>query len=440
MRILLSAVLLLTLADCLFSKESLVIISPHRKSIQAEFIPPFERFYKQKYGSEISVEWLDQGGASDDLKFILGRFEKNPATSRVDLIWGGGEHPYYELDKRDLLLPHILPEALKKEVPSVAAGVRVYNDSETWHAGALSSFGIFYNKFVLQMKKPALSAPESWSDLADAKFFNNLSNADPRQSSSNVTMNFVILQAFGWEKGWEVLTRIAGNTRAFRHSSVEPIRDIVSGDAAAGIVIGYYANAKIGDLGPKKLGFSLPVEQTIINPDPIAILKGAPNKVQAGRFVEFLLSSEAQKLLLLPKGAKGGPAHGSLARIAVNRRSYEETSAQRISLLNPFSMQIKPMALDTDRVTRVQFVLTDLIGTILIDHHQELKTAWESVIKRGLTESDLKELSKMPDSVDSVEKLDHLATKWEDPKFRNSMINQWHGFAKVKYGKLLSAG
>ena len=432
MRALLSVLLSLFLTECALAKESLVIISPHRKSIQDEFIPRFEEYYQRKFGSKISAEWLDQGGASDDLKFILARFEKNSNSALIDVFWGGGEHPHYELDSKRLLESFPLPPDLKKEVPPVVAGVRQYNESETWHAAALSSFGIFFNKFLLKMQK--LSEPKVWSDLADAKFFNNLSNADPRRSSSNVTMNFVILQAFGWDKGWDILTRIAANTRSFRHSSSDPIKDVVSGDAAAGIVIGYFANAKVGDLGTQKIGFSLPTEQTIINPDPVSILKGAPNKLQAQRFVEFLLSSEAQKLFLLPKGAQGGPSHSSLARISVNKKAYEETAGRQISsLLNPFDLTIKPMSLQADKVTLIQFILTDLIGTLLIDHHQDLKDAWEAIIKRGLKPEDLKELARMPIG---EQQLDSLALKWSDNVFRNTTINSWHEFASRKYAGL----
>ena len=434
MRILISFLVSMVLTDYAFSKDSLVIISPHRKSIQVEFIPKFEKYYKEKYKSEISVDWLDQGGASDDLKFILARFEKNPKTSMIDILWGGGEHPHYELDDKNLLEPYKIPPDLKKEVPATVAGVKLYNETETWHASALSSFGIFFNKLLLKMLKIS-KEPQVWSDLADKQFFNNLSNADPRRSSSNVTMNFVILQAEGWDKGWETLTRIAGNTRSFRHSSSDPIKDVVSGDAAAGLAIGYFANAKIGDLGAARLGFSLPAEQSIINPDPISILKGAPNSIPAQRFVEFLLSSDSQKLLLLPKGAKEGPQQSSLARMAVNKKSYEETEGKRINRLNPFALNIKPMSLDVNRVTLVQFVLTDLFGTLLIDHHQELKDAWKAIIDRGMKPEDLKSLAQMPVT---EKELETLAGKWKDNVFRNKTINEWHEFASKKYAGLKS--
>src|SRR5690349_15210173 len=108
---------------CTFASETLVIISPHRKSVEQEFIPLFEAHCKQKYGQDINVEWLDQGGASDDLRYILMRFEKNPASIGIDIMWGGGEHPFYELDRLHLLDPYHLPTALRTEIPDFLNGI-----------------------------------------------------------------------------------------------------------------------------------------------------------------------------------------------------------------------------------------------------------------------------------------------------------------------------
>ena len=77
----------------------------------------------------------------------------------------------------------------------------------------------------------------------------------------------------GWDKGWELLAAIAGNTRSFTHSSSDPIKAVVSGDVALAMAIDFYAQAKIGDLGADNLGFVMPAGQTVLDPDPIALLK-----------------------------------------------------------------------------------------------------------------------------------------------------------------------
>ncbi len=409
-------------------KEKLVIISPHRKSTQIEFVEAFKEHYLKTYTCSIVVDWLDQGGASDDMKFVLSRFERTPASCGVDVFWGGGEHPHYELNRRKLSLPFILSPELKKEVPPVVAGVALYNKEETWHAAALSSFGLFFNKTLL--KKLKISEPEDWQDLADPVFMDHLSNADPRRSSSNVTMTMVLLQAYGWQKGWEILSGIAANTRSFTHSSSDPIKAVVTGDALASMSVGFYAIAKVSELGSDKLAYVFPAKHSILNPDPISILKGAANQQAAERFIEFVLSASGQKLFLLPQGMEGGPKHSSLARMSVNKRAYSETKVKNISELDPFALQISPMMLDVDRVTTLQFIFTDLLGAVQIDSHKELKKAWQMMIKRGNKAQDRALLAAPP--LSEAELL-ALAEKWSDAKLRNEVINQWVKTTAKKY-------
>ena len=96
---------------------------------------------------------------------------------------------------------------------------------------------------------------------------------------------------------------------------------------------------KIGDLGRKNLGFALPEGQTVIDADPIGIIKGAPNRKAAERFVEFILSKEAQKILILPKGIEGGPKFSTLGRMSVNKAAYAETEGKRAGTANPFKFE-----------------------------------------------------------------------------------------------------
>src|SRR5690606_27815922 len=199
-----------------FAADKLVIISPHRKSIQQEFIPAFEDYYEKAFKTKIKVEWIDQGGTSDDIRFVRAKFAKNPKTSDIDVFWGGGTSTFMELAGDKLLAAYEIPADLKKEVPADAAGVPLFDESNTWIATAMSSFGIFYNKMVLKMDK--LPEPSSWEDLANPVFQGHLSLTDPRRSGSASSMNTIVLQSLGWEKGWQLLTEIAGNTNRFTHS------------------------------------------------------------------------------------------------------------------------------------------------------------------------------------------------------------------------------
>lgn len=410
--------------------DKLIVLSPHRKSIQDEFVPAFKDWYKATHKTEVEVEWLDMGGTSDDVKFLREKFAKNPNTSGIDIFWGGGTAVFLDLSKDKLLGEHTLPADLAKEVPNTAAGVPFYDATKTWYASAMSSFGIFYNKKVLKLE--GLPEPKLWQDLANPKFKGQLTLADPRKSGSANTMNNIVLQSLGWEKGWELLTAMAANTSKFTQSSSDPIKAVVSGDAAASMAIDFYATPKVEELGKDNLGFVLPEGQTVLDPDPIALIKGAPNKVVAGRFIDFVLSANAQKLLILPKGAAGGPKLASLGRMAVNPKAYDETEGKRVDPSNPFKIA-KFLTLDAVKAGKLQRVFNDLLGAIQVDTHADLKTAWEQVVKRGAKAEDLVAIAKPP--VTEAELL-ALADKWGDDVFRNKTINEWVEFAKAKYKKV----
>lgn len=418
------------LASSAFAADKLVIISPHRKSIQDEFLPLFKEYYKVTFKTDVEIEWIDQGGTSDDIRFVRAKFDKNPKTSGVDIFWGGGATAFLELENDKLLQEYKLPTALTKELPKDAAGVPMTDKSRTWYATALSSFGIFYNKKILKMDR--LPEPATWEDLGRPEFKGQLSLTDPRRSGSASVMNTIVMQSRGWNQGWELLARIAGNTRSFTHSSSDPIKAVVSGDAAAAMAIDFYATPKIADLGENNLGFILPAGQTILDPDPIAILKGAPHQQTASRFVEWVLSAPAQKVLMLPKGAQGGPRQEALGRMAVNTRAYDETEGKRTSAYNPFK-QASFLKVDLTKAAKNQRVFNDLIGAIQIDTHNELKAAWHAIVKKGLKPEELKAFAEPPIS---EAELNQLAEKWDDDVLRNKTINSWVEFAKAKFKKL----
>jgi ABC-type Fe3+ transport system substrate-binding protein len=431
--ILLGMLAILGLSGVSYSKDTLIIISPHRKSIQEEFIPAFKKHYKDTYKTDIQVEWLDQGGTSDDIRFVRAKFGQNPKTSGVDIFWGGGTPTFLELSNDKLLEKYDLPKDLAAQIPEFCAGVPLYDKTKTWYASAISSFGIFYNKKLMQFEK--IPEPKTWRDLADPKYINKLSVADPRRSGSANTLNTIILQTEGWDKGWQTLTAIAGNTRQFTHSSSDPIKAIVSGEASATMAIDFYAQAKIGDLGPQNLGFTLPEGLTVLDPDPVAILKGAPNRVAAERFVNYILSPESQAILMLPKGSQGGPTRESLGRMAINTKTYDLTEGKRTDAFNPFKSKAF-FKLDSVKAGQMKRVFDDLLGAVHIDTHHELKAAWARIVKDGAKAEAIAEISKIGVSEQELMK---LSEKWNNDIFRNKTINEWVESARKRY-KSIAAG
>lgn len=416
-----------------YSSERLSVISPHRKSIQREFVPAFEAWYQKKFGVKINVEWIDQGGTENDLRYIKNKFLVNPESSGMDVFWGGGDLSYEDLDQAGLLQPVKLSDQLSKEIPESVAGVRTISENQNWYATAMSSFGIFYNKYLLKALK--LPEPADWKSLGRSEYLGYVSVADPRHSSSSLTMFLTMLYSEPWDEGWKTIATMSGNAREFTLSSSEPIKDVVSGDAALATAIDFYALAKIASLGKSKLGFVLPEGKTVFNADPIALLKGAPHKLAGQRFIEFILSREAQKLLILPKGAAGGPKWATLGRMSVNKSAWKEVRSEDLISPNPFNMSAPKFTLDYKAMAQVKTVLKDIIGAVYIDLHKPLNGAWGVVRQKG-AKKELRDLYFTPPV--SEKDLKRFAQNWHDQSFRNRALNTLLDEARKRYQKIAS--
>jgi ABC-type Fe3+ transport system substrate-binding protein len=147
---------------------------------------------------------------------------------------------------------------------------------------------------------------DTWIDLTDPRLMGWVGSADPRHSGSVHMMYEIILQAYGWEKGWDVIEKMGANIKSFTQAASTTPMEVKSGYVAYGLSIDVYAWSQIAEVGRDKMSFVFPNGLTVINPDAIGILKGAPNRAVAEAFVDFVLSDRCQKLLMLPPGAAEG--------------------------------------------------------------------------------------------------------------------------------------
>ena len=411
--------------------QQLTIISPHWEGIQHEYSEAFKEWHLEKYGEPGEIEWMDQGGTSDDFRFIKSEFSRSPDGIGVDIFWGGGVDPYNTLSSLGLLESYRLPDTLLNAIPATIYGIPLYAKDFTWYGTALSGFGILRNRVVMDMMK--LPDIRSWKDLTDPRLQSWVGGADPRSSGSAHMCYEIMLQAYGWEKGWEILTLTGGNIRAFTKGSNQAPKDVAVGEVAFGLVIDLYAWNQIQEVGGGRIDYILPEGHTVINPDAIGILKGAPHPVLARRFLEFVLSPAGQALLLLPPGTKNGPRKEFLGRMPVIPALYDQYEKEKIIDINPFTYT-KSFPYDSDKGSARWGVINDLIGIFLIDLHRELVTAWKLVIKSGRSPELIRRLVEMP--LSEPEAME-LSKNWRDQVFRNRKIAEWTSFARNKYKSLI---
>lgn len=411
--------------------DRVVIISPHNEAIRYEFARGFDLWYRQQFGQGATVEWRDLGGTTDALRFVQSEFAAKPEGIGIDIFFGGGSEPFLLLADRKLVQAYEPPEEILSGIPQSFNGIEVYDPGHAWYGAALSSFGILQNKQV--QRRLELPFVTRWEELAQPKLRGWVGVGDPRNSGTMINMFEAFLQAYGWERGWQLLSEIAGNARRVDRISSTTAKDVTLGESAYAFAIDFYAFTQIAVAGRTNMTFVLPRDFTAISPDGIAILRGAPNLAVARRFIDFVLGEPGQKLWFLPRGHPEGPQRYSIERMSVRRDFYQRFREVSNIEFSPF--ELKQNFIYNARLSRERReVVAALAGALLVDTLPELQAAWSEMIRRGSTDADRAEFGRMP--VSETEALQLATGAWKEAVVRNRKKVEWQTWAQRKYRDL----
>lgn len=232
----------------------------------------------------------------------------------IDVAWGGGPTLFNILDDMGYLMP-INPEERPEhyailyelsKIPEVMAGSETYKKDPDgkirWIGASISSFGFTINKNILN--RYGVPTARTWSDLTKWDYAKYLPSipligiADPTKSTSNLRIFEIILQAKGWQEGWKTLTLLAANSEIYPGSG--DARDaVIRGDVAIATTIDFYGYMAM-NVNPD-CEYIAPEGETIVNADPVAILKDTRYPVHAAAFVAWVLSEYGGQVVWLDK-------------------------------------------------------------------------------------------------------------------------------------------
>jgi ABC-type Fe3+ transport system substrate-binding protein len=336
----------------------------------------------------VELVWQDVGGGTSQMaRYIRARFDANPEGIGIDLLYGGGTENHLTFAAQGRLEEIALPEALfRGRIPRQLNGIDLYDANSQqrqgqvtgrWFGPILSSFGILYNREVL--RRIGRAEPSRWADLGERDLSNWVSAGDPRLTGSVHLVYEIILQGQGWDKGFALLLRLGANAHSFIRDSGTLTRTVIEGEVAAAGSLDGNALPAVGR-DPDKMGFVLPAGETVINPDAVGVLKGAPRKELARAFVEFTLSDAGQLLFLLQPGQPGGPQRSRLCRLSVVEDLYRRypPEVRSVGAADPFEVG-KNIAYNSKLAQGRWDALNDLFGATIQDAHQDLAAAWRAV-------------------------------------------------------------
>ncbi len=396
----------------------------------------------------VELAFQDVGGGTSQIRrYIEARFRDAPEGIGVDVLFGGGMETFLSFADRGILAPLELPEDALRPIPRTFHGMPLYDAKGRWFGPMLTSFGILYNREVLErLGEPE---PRRWEDLGTPGLRGWVSAGDPRMTGSVHMVYEIILQGHGWDDGFRLLLRLGANTHGFIRDSGTLTRTVSTGDVAAAGTLDANALSAVG-LDPVGMGFHLPRAEpvttpegkqvrrggTVINPDCVAVLKGAPHLALGRAFIEYTLSPECQKLLILRTGVPGGPRRHPLCRLSVLPQLYDEFPPEQRSIgaANPFRDYD---ALEyNDKASRARWdALNDFVGAVLVDAHEELAAAWEAVCNPHTPEMQQHLERTLFQPFCTEEELLAYARRIEreGPRCRVEMTNRWGDEARKRY-------
>lgn len=289
--------------------------------------------------------------------------QETKARPTADIYWVSAPDAFLTLKTDGLLEKYAPPKEIAGRIPAKIGTFPIADPDGTFFGFAVSGYGLMWNKPYMQMHK--LPEPKEWTDLANPQYHGHLVISAPSRSGTTHLTVEVILQAYGWEKGWELLLTSGGNMGSITERSFGVPEAVNSGQFGIGVVIDFFGLSAIASGFP--VDFVYP-SMTSVVPASVGIVKGGPNPENARAFVNFLLGDEGQAILFSKE----------IGRLPVVPDLYAKAPA---GYPNPFKMKLGGVEFDNKLSSARRNVVNSLYDQVITFRHAELKAAWGAIYR-----------------------------------------------------------
>ncbi len=249
--------------------EELIIYTSMKDSLMEKLKADFERSHP-----DVSLRYESAGAGKIMAKI---KTERESGKILADLLWTSEVPDFYALKAEGLLATYV-PTDIKMTLNPFPD----YDGSFT--AARLGTLGIAYNTELVK------TAPVAWRNLEESQFKDAFGVADPAKSGTSYMSVALLVHKFGWEF-WEGL---AANGTKIGADSRGVVEDVAEGKLAACLAVDYIAHDLIAKGAPMALAYP---PQMLVVPSPVAIISTSLHPELARKFVDYLLSKEAQTII-----------------------------------------------------------------------------------------------------------------------------------------------
>jgi ABC-type Fe3+ transport system substrate-binding protein len=280
---------------------------------------------------------------------------------KVDVYWAAAQGNFMALAKDGAFRHLDIPLA---GLPVGIGGFPISDPAFYYAAFELAGYGFAINPDRLQ--KNGLSGPKDWTDLTDPAWQDEIIFPQPSKIGFAPMMMEIVLQSYGWERGWAILHAIGANAQLLGERGSDIANDVAKAEASVGISIDFLINAAIAKGAP--LHFVYPGMKGYSS-GQVAIMRQAPHARDAEAFVSFLLSVDGQKLLFDP----------AIRRLPARPSVY---AAKPEGYFDPFSAQAAvPFVFNATHAIARQHLDKVLFDALITDTQLQLRETLKIVSK-----------------------------------------------------------
>ena len=265
----LAGILVLTACGMAFARETLIVYTSMKESLIGNIVEGFERLHP-----DITVDHTT-GGAG----MLMTKIAAERETGRIlaDVLWHSEVPDFYNLRNDGLLLQY--------KSPFIDELLNPFDDYDGYFTAArLGTLGIIINTNEIK------EAPSQWSDLFKPEFKDAFVIADPSLSGTA----FMSVAMLDKQFGWEFFEKLHDNGASMGRGSSQVINDTAIGEFSACLGVDYIVYDSIVKGAPLALYYP---PELLMSPSPVTIFKDSPNIEAAKKFVDYLLSQEAQQMV-----------------------------------------------------------------------------------------------------------------------------------------------
>jgi iron(III) transport system substrate-binding protein len=241
---------------------------------QIEAVDDWVNLFKEKTG--ITCEYYRAGGLN-----IAQKFEQEVRAGQIScsLVSGPGPGLFKEWADRGLLMAYDSPELAHYDEAT--------RSDNTSFPTKVDVVAMAYNAEMLSPEE----VPTKWEDILDEKWRGKMVMADAGSSSGALHWYSAMRKAYGNE----FVEALAKQDVLIRTGNGEVVNTIISGERPLACMV-YQYHTEIAISKGANLRVLVPAEGAPVFLSNIAIAKEAPNPEDAKKFIDFVLSRDAQLL------------------------------------------------------------------------------------------------------------------------------------------------